>query len=47
VIAHSVARLGAGTTAPPITYAHKRKPYIVMGVGGVDHPAEVIALSLP
>jgi hypothetical protein len=40
------ADLGAGTTSPPITYMHKGKQYIVVGVGGVDHPAELVALSL-
>lgn len=38
--------LGAGTTGPPVTYLHKGKQYIVVGVGGVDHPAELVALSL-
>lgn len=40
------ADLGAGTTSPPITYMHKGKQYIVVGVGGVDHPAELVALSV-
>lgn len=40
------ADLGAGTTAPPITYMFKGKQYLVVGVGGVDHPAELVALSL-
>jgi glucose dehydrogenase len=38
--------LGAGTTAPPISYMHKGKQYIVVGVGGVNHPAELVALSV-
>jgi len=38
--------LGAGTTSPPISYLHKGKQYIVVGVGGVNHPAELVALSL-
>lgn len=38
--------LGAGTTAPPVSYMHKGRQYIVVGVGGVDHPAELVALSL-
>ena len=38
--------LGAGTTAPPITYMFKGKQYIVVGVGGVDHPAELVAMSI-
>jgi len=38
--------LGAGTTSPPITYMYKGKQYIVVGVGGAKHPAELVALSL-
>jgi quinoprotein glucose dehydrogenase len=38
--------LGAGTTAPPISYMHKGKQYIVVGVGGVDHPAELVAMRV-
>jgi len=38
--------LGAGTTSPPITYMYKGKQYIVVGVGGVKHPAELVAMSL-
>lgn len=38
--------LGAGTTSPPITYMFKGKQYIVVGVGGVDHPAELVAMSV-
>jgi hypothetical protein len=38
--------LGAGTTSPPITYMYKGKQYIVVGVGGVDHPAELVAMSV-
>jgi quinoprotein glucose dehydrogenase len=38
--------LGAGTTAPPITYMYKGKQYIVVGVGGVNHPAELVAMSV-
>ncbi|WP_416908540.1 MAG: PQQ-binding-like beta-propeller repeat protein [Polymorphobacter sp.] len=40
------ADLGAGTTSPPITYMHGGKQYIVVGVAGVDHPAELVALAL-
>ncbi|MEM9313643.1 MAG: PQQ-binding-like beta-propeller repeat protein, partial [Pseudomonadota bacterium] len=40
------ADLGAGTTSPPITYQYQGKQYIVVGVGGVDHPAELVALSI-
>lgn len=39
--------LGAGTTAPPVTYSYRGKQYIVVGIGGTDHPAELVALSLP
>ena len=38
--------LGAGTTSPPITYMYKGKQYIVVSVGGVKHPAELVAMSL-
>ena len=38
--------LGAGTTSPPISYMYKGKQYIVVGVGGVKHPAELVAMSL-
>ncbi len=40
------ADLGAGTTSPPVTYMHKGKQYIVVGVGGVNHPAELVAMSI-
>ncbi|MFT4767650.1 MAG: glucose dehydrogenase [Glaciecola sp.] len=38
--------LGAGTTSPPISYMFEGKQYIVVGVGGVDHPAELVAMSI-
>jgi quinoprotein glucose dehydrogenase len=38
--------LGAGTTSPPVTYMYKGKQYIVVGVGGAKHPAELVAMSL-
>lgn len=38
--------LGAGTTAPPVSYMFKGKQYIVVGVGGVDHPAELVAMAI-
>jgi quinoprotein glucose dehydrogenase len=38
--------LGAGTTSPPVTYLFKGKQYIVVGVGSVNHPAELVAMSL-
>lgn len=40
------ADLGAGTTSPPVSYMYKGKQYIVVGVGGVDHPAELVALAV-
>ncbi len=40
------ADLGAGTTSPPISYLYQGKQYIVVGVGGVDHPAELVALTI-
>lgn len=39
--------LPAGTTGAPMTYAYRGKQYIVVGIGGRDHPAEWIALALP
>jgi quinoprotein glucose dehydrogenase len=39
--------LGAGVTGAPMTYMHKAKQYIVVTIGGRDHPAEFVALSLP
>ncbi len=38
--------LGAGTTAPPITYMFEGRQYIVVAIGGVDHPAELVALAI-
>jgi quinoprotein glucose dehydrogenase len=38
--------LDAGTTGTMMTYLHKGKQYIVVAIGGQDHPAEFIALSL-
>jgi quinoprotein glucose dehydrogenase len=40
------ADLGAGTTSPPISYMFGGKQYILVSVGGVDHPAELVAMSL-
>lgn len=40
------ADLGAGATSPPVTYLYKGKQYIVVGVGGLNHPAELVALSV-
>ena len=39
--------LPAGTTGGPMTYLHDGVQYIVVAVGGSDHPAEYVALSLP
>jgi quinoprotein glucose dehydrogenase len=39
--------LPAGTTGAPITYLHEGKQYIVVAVGGIEEPAEWVALSLP
>jgi quinoprotein glucose dehydrogenase len=39
--------LPAGVTGAPMTYLHRGKQYIVVAIGGRDHPAEFIALSLP
>ena len=30
-----------------MTYLHIGKQYLVVAIGGFDHPAEFIALSLP
>ncbi len=40
------ADLGAGTTTPPVTYMAKGKQYIVVGVAGANHPAELVALAI-
>jgi glucose dehydrogenase len=39
--------LPAGTTGAPITYMHRGRQYIVLGIGGRKEPAEWIALGLP
>ena len=39
--------LGAGVTGAPMTYMFKGKQYVVAAIGGRDHPAEFVALSLP
>jgi quinoprotein glucose dehydrogenase len=39
--------LPAGVTGAPMTYLHRGKQYIVVAIGGRDHPAELVALSLP
>ncbi len=39
--------LEAGSTGTLMTYLHKGKQYIVVAIGGVQHPAEFVAFSLP
>jgi quinoprotein glucose dehydrogenase len=39
--------LPAGTTGAPMTYMFNGKQYIVVAVGGREHAAEYVALSLP
>jgi quinoprotein glucose dehydrogenase len=39
--------LDAGSTGTLMTYLHGGKQFIVVAIGGADHPAEFIALSLP
>ena len=39
--------LDAGATGAPMTYLHKGRQYIVVAIGGQNHPAEFVALSLP
>ena len=39
--------LDAGVTGAPMTYMYKGKQYIVVAIGGRDHSAEFIALTLP
>ena len=41
------AKLEAGATGAPMTYLHKGKQYITFAIGGQQHPAEFVALSLP
>jgi quinoprotein glucose dehydrogenase len=38
--------LGAGTTGAPMTYAINGRQFIVVAVGAVNHPAELVALAL-
>ena len=37
----------AGATGAPITYLHQGKQYVVLAIGGNQHPGEFVALSLP
>jgi quinoprotein glucose dehydrogenase len=39
--------LPAGTTGAPMSYLFEGKQYVVVAVGGREHPGELIALSLP
>ncbi len=39
--------LEAGSTGTLMTYLHKGKQYIVVAIGGVQHPAEFVAFALP
>ena len=39
--------LAAGTTGAPMSYMFEGKQYLVVAIGGRDHPAEYVALSLP
>jgi quinoprotein glucose dehydrogenase len=39
--------LPAGTTGAPITYLFQGRQFIVVAIGGIEHPGEFIALSLP
>ena len=38
--------LDAGSTGTLMTYLHDGRQYLVVAIGGMDHPAEFIALSL-
>lgn len=40
------ADLGAGTTSPPISYMFEGQQYILVSVGGINHPAELVAMSI-
>jgi quinoprotein glucose dehydrogenase len=37
----------AGSTGTLMTYLHQRRQYVVVAIGGIQHPAEFIAFSLP
>jgi quinoprotein glucose dehydrogenase len=39
--------LPAGTTGSPMTYMFNGRQFIVVAVGGTDHPGEFVALRLP
>ena len=40
-------QLEAGSTGTLMTYLHKGKQYVVVAIGGFQHPAEFVAFSLP
>jgi glucose dehydrogenase len=40
-------QLEAGGTSAPMTYQYSGKQYVVFAIGGQQHPAEFVALSLP
>ena len=35
----------AGTTGAPMTYLFKEKQYVVVAIGGLNHPAEFVAFE--
>ena len=37
----------SGATGAPMTYVHQGKQYVVLAIGGNQHPGEFVALSLP
>ena len=39
--------LPAGTTGGPMSYLHEDRQFIVVPIGGQEHPAEWVALGLP
>ncbi len=38
--------LGAGANGTPMTYMNDDRQYVVVAIGGKDHPAELVALAL-
>jgi glucose dehydrogenase len=38
--------LGAGANGTPMTYSYEGRQYVVVAVGGKEHPAELVALAL-
>ncbi|MBM3773025.1 MAG: pyrroloquinoline quinone-dependent dehydrogenase [Acidimicrobiia bacterium] len=38
--------MGAGATGAPMTYVYNGKQYVVLAIGGREHPAELLAYSL-